>query len=292
MPERVHIKTKSHNDLTEKQRLALIQLLDDEDPQIYSHVREKLIECGSEISKLLKPHTIQGSPILRKRAKEIINYFAKRDADNEFLSFCLKNGDDLNLETGVWLLAKTQYPDLNQEAYNALLDKYAFDIAERLRHTTRGVSIINTVNFYLFDELGFTGNEIDYYNPDNSFMNMVIDKRTGNPVSLCTLYIFIAKRLKLPVAGIALPGHFMCRFQTTTEEFYIDVFNRGRILTKSDCIRYLHNSNHTMHEGFLSPVSPKNILLRMCSNLHQIYQQREQLSEAEQYQRYLIALAR
>ncbi|MGC8886074.1 MAG: SirB1 family protein [Verrucomicrobiia bacterium] len=292
MPERVQIKTRPPSGLSEKERLALINLLDDEDPQIYAHVREKLIECGSEISKLLKPFTINGTPLLRKRAKDIINYFAKKEADNEFLSFCLNNGEDLNLETGVWFLAKTQYPDLNQEAYSAMLDKYAYDIALHLKHVTRGISIVNTINYYLFDELGFVGNEVDYYNPENSFLNIVIDKRTGNPVSLCTLYILIAQRLKLPIAGIALPGHFMCRFQTTTEEFYIDVFNRGRILTKADCIRYLHNTNHTMHEGFLSPVSPRNILLRICSNLHQIYQQREQLAEAEQYQRYLVALAR
>ncbi|MGC8744093.1 MAG: SirB1 family protein [Verrucomicrobiia bacterium] len=292
MPERVQIKTKPQSGLSEKDRLALINLLDDEDPQIYSHVREKLIECGNDIIKLLKPYTINGTPLMRKRAKEIINYFAKKEADNEFLSFCLKNGDDLNLETGIWFLSKTQYPDLNQEAYSALLDKYACDIALHLKHVFRGVSVVNTINYYLFDELGFTGNEVDYYNPENSFLNIVIDKRTGNPVTLCTLYILLAQRLKLPITGISLPGHFMCRFQTTTEEFYIDVFNRGRILTKADCIRYLHNSNQTAYEGSLSPVSPRKILLRICSNLRQIYQQREQLTEAEQYQRYIDALAR
>ncbi len=278
--------------LTEKERTALIQLLDDEDPSIYSHIRQKLIECGPEICKLLKQNAIKGSPLLRKRANEIINFFGKKDADNIFLAFCINNGNDLDLENGVFLLAKTQYPDINQEAYSALIDNFAFEIGLRLKRITRGVPIINTINYYLFDDLGFVGNEVDYYNPNNNYLNIVLDKRTGNPVSLCILYILIAHRLKLPIVGIALPGHFMCRFQTSTEEFYIDVFNRGRILTKTDCIRYLHDTNNSIHDGFLSPVTPRNILLRVCSNLHQIYQQKEQRTQAEQCQRYLIALSR
>lgn len=292
MGEKVHIKVKPQGVLTEKERQALVSLLDDEDSRIYEHVREKLIECGPEIVRLLKPLTSSPNAVLRKRASEIINHFAKMDADTTFLAFCLKHGDDLDLEQGIWLLAKTQYPDLNQEAYQSLLDCFAIEIAQRLKFANRGISIINTINVVLFDELGFYGNEHDYYNPDNSYMNKVLDNRTGNPVSLCSLYILLAQRLKLPIVGISLPGHFMCRFQTSVEEFYIDVFNRGRILTKSDCIRYLRNTNRNLHEGFLAPVSPRNILLRMCSNLHQIYQQREQLDEAKKIQRYLVALAR
>ncbi len=292
MPERADIRLKQRGELSERERLALIELLDDEDPQIYAQVRERLIECGPEIIKLLKPHTISDSRLLRKRATEIINYFRKQEADNAFLEFCLKNGDDLNLETGVWLLAKTQYPEINEEGYRALLDKYASDIALRLKYALRGISIVNTINSYLFDEIGFTGNEIDYYNPDNNFMNIVIDRRTGNPVCLCTLYILVSQRLNLPVVGIGLPGHFICRYQTSSEEFYIDAFNRGRILTKADCIRYARTTNQPTEKGFLSPVTPRNILLRMCSNLHQIYLQRKQLDEERQFQRYLIALAR
>ncbi|HON07941.1 MAG TPA: transglutaminase-like domain-containing protein [Verrucomicrobiota bacterium] len=278
--------------LTEKERTALIKLLDDEDPNIYSHIRQKLIECGPEICKLLKQSAIKGSPLLRKRANEIVNFFGKKDADNIFLAFCLTNGDDLDLENGVFLLAKTQYPDINQEAYSALIDNFAFEIGLRLKRITRAVPIINTVNNYLFDDLGFVGNEVDYYNPNNNYLNIVLDKRTGNPVSLCALYILITQRLKLPVAGIALPGHFMCRFQTPTEEFYIDVFNRGRILTKADCIRYLHDTSHSIYDGYLSPVKPRNILLRLCSNLHKVYQRKEQHAQAGQYQRYLIVLSR
>lgn len=292
MFESTQIKGKPVGVLTERQRNALVRLLDDEDPYIYEHVRKKIIECGPEIVKLLKPLTASENTVLRSRASEIINHFLKEDADSTFLAFCLSHGDNLDLEEGIWLLAKTQYPDLNQEVYQSLLDTFAIEIAQRLKLTTRSVSIINTINVFLFDELGFNGNDHDYYNPDNSFMNKVIDNRTGNPVSLCSLYILLAHRLRLPIAGISLPGHFMCRFQTSVEELYIDVFNRGRILTKSDCIQYLRNTNKNLQERYLTPVSPRKILLRMCSNLRQIYQQREQLDLAEQYQRYLVALAR
>ena len=292
MFENAQIMGKPVGVLSERQRNALVKLLDDEDPQIYEHIRKKIIECGPEIVKLLKPLANSENTLLRTRASEIIYHFLKEDADSTFLAFCLRHGDNLDLEQGIWLLAKTQYPDLNQQAYQALIDAFAIEIAQRLKLATRGISIINTINVFMFDELRFSGNEQDYYNPDNSFMNKVLDNRVGNPVSLCSLYILLAQRLKLPIVGISLPGHFMCRFQTSVEEFYIDVFNRGRILTKSDCIRYLRNTNRNLHEGFLAPVCPRSILLRMCSNLHQIYQQREQLDLAEKYQRYLVALAK
>jgi len=102
----------------------------------------------------------------------------------------------------------------------------------------------------------------------------------------------IARRLRLPVAGIGLPGHFLCRYQSSAAELYVDVFQRGTFLTKADCVQYLLRGNYSVREQYLSPVTPRRLLLRICSNLHQIYQQLQSSSEATRMQRYLVALAK
>src|SRR5438552_915954 len=86
----------------------------------------------------------------------------------------------------------------------------------------------------------------------------------GQPASLCLVYLLVARRLHLPVAGIGMPGHFVCRYQSTTEEVFIDAFNGGKLLTKADCIKYLHSTGYGLKEDFLGPLSSRRILLRTC----------------------------
>jgi regulator of sirC expression with transglutaminase-like and TPR domain len=96
----------------------------------------------------------------------------------------------------------------------------------------------------------------------------------------------------LPVAGIGMPGHFLCRFQCSTDELYIDAFNRGKLLSRTDCVKYLVQTNYGFQEGLLSPATPRRILLRMCSNLHQIYLHLKLAEETARLQRYIVALAK
>ena len=93
------------------------------------------------------------------------------------------------------------------------------------------------------------------------------------------------------VVGIGMPGHFLCRFQTSTCEIYIDVFNRGKILTKGDCVKYLLQSSHSFQESHLAPVTTRRMLLRICMNLHHIYMQANDTANVARLQRYLVALS-
>ena len=283
---------KSTADLSESQIAALISLLGDEDPTVYSTVREKLVSYGTTAMGWLRPYLLSNDPVLRRRAKEIVDHFGKRDADNEFLSFCLRQGEEFDIEQGVLLLAQTQYPGINKAAYVALLDSFASDLREQIDHDGEADQVLATINDYLFRQLGFVGNEENYYDPDNSYLNRVLDRRTGNPISLAIVYLFVGRRLKLPMTGIGLPGHFICRYQTSKTEVYLDAFNRGKILTKADCIKYLVHTRHSLQEGHLAPVSARRILLRICANLHQIYAQIEAIEQTGRLQRYLVALAK
>jgi regulator of sirC expression with transglutaminase-like and TPR domain len=283
---------RSPDELSERQKAALLTLLADDDASVYQEIRHKIISFGPSAAQWLRPHALSREPALRRRAQEIILSFERQAADNEFLGFCLKHGEAFDLEQGAWKLAQTQYPDINVSGYQALLDSFAGGLEEPLRDCKKPEAILGALNHYLFDELGFFGNEEQYYDPDNSYLNRVMDRRMGNPISLCLVYLLLCWRLRLPVAGIGMPGHFVCRYQSSSAEIYIDAFNRGKLLTKADCVQYLLQGNYSVREDYLAPVSPRRLLLRLCGNLHQIYVHQEQAEAATRLQRYLVALAR
>jgi regulator of sirC expression with transglutaminase-like and TPR domain len=283
---------KPSNLLSENEKNALLRLLGDESPAVYQAVREKILSCGQPVIPWLRPCTLSNDPALRRRSQEIIQHLSRQKADNRFLSFCLTEGQDLNLEQGAWLLAQTQYPETNLEAYQALFDSYASDLLERVDLRADADQIIAAFNDYVFSVLRFKGNEEDYYDPDNNYLTRVMDRRKGNPINLCLVYMMLARRLRLPVTGIGLPGHFICRYQSASEEYYIDVFNQGKIWTKANCIQYLLYRNVAVQDELLAPVNSRRMLLRVCGNLHQIYQHLEMKEQTNRLHRYVIALAK
>jgi regulator of sirC expression with transglutaminase-like and TPR domain len=278
--------------LSESRRAALLNLLADDDHTVYQTVRQKILSYGPQTTEWLRPHVRSRDPALRRRAHEIVLHFDRQAGDNRFLGFCLRHGEDLDPEQGAWMLARSRYPDINLEAYQAVLDEYAAHLRERIEFGSGPKEILSAINHYLFVELGFSGNEENYYDPENSYLNRVIDRRTGNPINLCLLYILLGKRLRLPIAGIGMPGHFVCRYQSTAAEIYVDPFNRGKLLSKADCVQYLVHGNYSVRDDYLAPVSPRRMLLRICGNLHQIYLHVGQTEEATRVQRYLVALAK
>src|SRR5437016_10895469 len=158
--------TVSSNALSDSQKAALINLLADDDIAVYHTIRGKLLSYGHAAGDWLRPHVLSSDPVLRRRATELVQYLARQDADNRFLAFCLNQGEDLDIEEGAWLLSRTQYPDINVAAYQALFDSYAGDLRERIDFGSNPESILASINQYLFTDLGFLGNETNYYEPD------------------------------------------------------------------------------------------------------------------------------
>jgi regulator of sirC expression with transglutaminase-like and TPR domain len=276
----------------EKNRKALVSLLSDDDPYVYRTVRQKIISYGPSSALWMREHSLSSDPVLRRRANEIMNHFGSQDADNQLLAFCLNQGEDFDLEQSVMLLARTQYPNINCEAYGALLDGFARELRERLDLNASPEQILRIANEYLFRELKFSGDEQNFYDPENSYLNRVLDRRMGNPISLSLVYLLVARRLHLPMVGIGLPGHFLVRFQTSRAEVYVDAFRGGRLLSKVDCIKHVVQLRQRFDESCLAPVSARRVLLRICANLHQIYTQRKSPGQIERLQRYLVALAK
>src|SRR3954468_19064343 len=146
-------------ELADGQRSALISLLVDDDPGVYQVVRQKILSYGYAAARWLRPYLLSSDPVMRRRALEIVNYIARQNSDERFLSFCLSNGEELDLETATGLLAQTQYPDTNTVAYQALYDAWAGELRERIDFASEPDQILGTINNYLFNELGFHGNE-------------------------------------------------------------------------------------------------------------------------------------
>jgi regulator of sirC expression with transglutaminase-like and TPR domain len=283
---------KTARKLDEKERHALISLLADDDAKVYRTVRETLLSYGPSCTQWMREHTLSNDPVLRRRATEIIEHFARQDADTQFLAFCLNQGEDFDLEHGVLLLSRTQYPLINVDAYSAVLDDFAGDLRDRLDLNGPPDQILRVINDFLFRDHKFTGDEQNFYDPQNSYFNCVMDRRIGNPISLSLLYLLLARRLRLPMVGIGLPGHFLCRYQSSRAELYVDAFHGGRLLAKADCVKHVIQLRQRFDESCLAPVTARRILLRICANLHQIYTQQKSPVQIERLQRYLVALAK
>jgi len=282
---------KRPHELSEAERSALVRLLADEDPAVYRAIREKLIACGPMVTDWLRPHALSSDPYLRRRATEIVTHFERQTADNRFLAFCLRSGTVFDVGEGALLLAKTRYPDISEDGYNALLDSFATDLRQQMDLRGMDRELLEKVNRFFFRRLGFKASPENRPNPENCYLNRVLDRREGDSASLCLVYVLLGKRLRLPVTVIALPGHFLCRYQSTLAEVYIDVSCGGRIMSKADCAHYLRPESPDA-DGSGGPASPRLSLLRTCQRLHQIYEQANETQEALRLKRYVVALQR
>jgi regulator of sirC expression with transglutaminase-like and TPR domain len=277
---------------TEAQLTAMLTLLADDDPSVREAIRVRLVAGGEPVFQFLQRQRLHPVPAIRRRVVELLDQRAAERHDGEFLAYILKQGEQFDFEEGVWRFTQTRHPGINVEAFRAQLDDWAGQVRTAIRISATGEETLTALNTVLFDELGFFGNEVDYYDPANSYVNQVMDRRRGIPISLSAVYLFVARRLGLPVVGIGMPGHFLCRYQTSIEEFYIDPFHRGKLLSRVECKRRIANLAVEYDESHLAPVSSRRMLQRMIANLHLIHKERKQRAEAERLQRYLIALSR
>jgi regulator of sirC expression with transglutaminase-like and TPR domain len=190
----------------------------------------------------------------------------------------------IDLGKAALYIAKEEYPNLDIEEYLNAIDTMASEIQERLPEQRYPLRVLQTINKYLYDDLGFTGNKDDYYDPRNSFLNDVIERRTGIPITLSLLYLEIARRLDFPMVGIGMPGHFMIRPEFENVGIFVDAFNRGEIMFNEDCEERLSQIYQqpisSIPAELLQPVSNRQFLARMLTNLKMIYLSRRNFSSS------------
>ena len=180
-------------------------------------------------------------------------------------------------------IAQSSYPFLDLVLYLQELEEIAEVVASKLPMDRYPLKVIKIINEYLFEDLGFQGNQEDYYNLDNSFLNRVLETRRGIPLTLSLVYLEVAKRLQFPMVGIGMPGHFLIRPDFPEAEIFVDAFNQGEILFPQDCeakLQQIYGQQVNLEQRFLTPVSGKQMLARMLTNLKFIYLQSQDFNQA------------
>lgn len=194
-----------------------------------------------------------------------------------------RSDEQIDLASSALYIAQEEYLSLDVIKYLNALDTMALAVKERLPIENYPLKIIQAINSYLYDDLKFDGNVAEYYDPRNSFLNDVIERRIGIPITLSLVYLEIAKRIDFPMVGVGMPGHFLIRPQVAEMEIFVDPFNRGEVLFYDDCqerIRQLYGQPVTMQPEFLAPISNRQFLARMLSNLKLVYLNSQQLEKA------------
>jgi regulator of sirC expression with transglutaminase-like and TPR domain len=198
---------------------------------------------------------------------------------------------EVTLDVAALEIGVIEFPDLDLDAALFRLENLADQIHSQLAGKPSGLDFIRATNELLFDVLQFRGNDKDYYDPRNSCLNSVLMRRLGIPISLSVIYIEVARRLGRPVYGVGLPGHFIVAYEDSESRYWVDPFNGGRILSFSDCValsKTIAGVDIRSNPAVLAPVSKRQILVRMLSNLKAIYIRGEAFDKARQVLDLLI----
>ncbi|HHW4680576.1 MAG TPA: SirB1 family protein [Xylella taiwanensis] len=211
----------------------------------------------------------------------------------------LATADDqtLPLMSTALLIARDEYPDLDADLYDTMMQSYV----EYLRSEVEAISLwplkMATVNRYLFQELGYSGNHDEYYDPRNSYLNQVLERRLGNPISLAVVQIEVARRLGIPLDGVSFPGHFLVRLPVEDGILVMDPFNGGRPLDVEELRERArpHLGGEAPDDRalaqILNPAPHRTILIRILRNLHGVYANTDQWDRAARCADRILKLA-
>ncbi len=183
--------------------------------------------------------------------------------------------ENIDLVRAALTIARTEYPDLDLESYVARIDELARMAEAQISDIGDPARTIAALNHALFEEAGLRGNRDDYSDPRNSFLNDVLDRGLGIPITLALIYMEVGRRIGIPLFGVGMPGHFLLKhYDIDGREILVDCFNGGDILSPQDCQRRLdeiYSGQMTLRPEFLFAVSRRQILTRVLNNLKAIH---------------------
>ncbi len=293
----VHTLTKLEVDAPtlDRELQPLFSLLDDPDTRISETVIERLRSKGDAIlGELLDFVDLTDDELAGDRASMLVRELNEERLAKEFcvLNKRLEWGDPRALEDGAFLVARYGYPRLNIEHYRIELSALAGMLRDRIAGVHSPLEILAITNDFFFEKQKFRGNQGAFLEPDNSYLNRVIDRKMGIPISLAVAYLLIAKmRVGLPFSGSSAPGHFLIRYDGAIEEpLFVDAFNGGVVLRKRDIKRFLDASKLKYNDAFLDPAEDRTIILRMIRNLIMVFGESHDLVGQRAFKRFLRIL--
>jgi regulator of sirC expression with transglutaminase-like and TPR domain len=275
--------------IPEGQIRALIRLLSDEDDRIVRTISGRLITIGPAAVPLLQEAEIE-QPEMADRIASVLEEIRWGKLEEELVELSALPDKAMNLETGAFLIARHAYAALDVSSYQGRLDTMAQEVRARIGLRASGEETVNALNRYVFTEQGFKGNTKNYYEVENSYLNCVIDRRVGIPISLSVVYLLIGQRLGLPLFGIGMPGHFLVKYESDRYKIFIDCFNGGALLTEKNCARFLTEAGYGFDDKYLQPSPVRAILSRMVKNLLSIYAKLDEPIKTSRLTRFIEVL--
>jgi regulator of sirC expression with transglutaminase-like and TPR domain len=277
--------------MEEKELKALVSLLDDEDAQIVSHIEEKILSLGTSIIPYLEQEWESNfNPQVQRRIEDLIHTLQYELLKERILDWY--NSEEQDLLTGMWLVATYQYPDIELIKLKQDLEQIYYETWLEFKPDLYPFDEIKVINSVLFNKLKFGANTKNFHSPGNSMINIVLESKKGNPITLCVIYMMVAQKLKLPVYGVNLPNLFVLTYKDEKQApFYINAFNRGLIFSKQDIENYISELHLAPQESFFEPCSSLEIIRRVFRNLIMSFDKMGEHAKAEEVKELLLLIA-
>lgn len=245
---------------------ALVYLLDDEDGEVSQHVEQRILSLGTTAIPYLEAEWESNfNPIMQHKIEDLIHELQFTLFEERLLTW--KNGGAMDLLEGMWILATYHYPDLEIDKLKASIHQLYTDIWVQFQDEMSPVEKIKRINSIFFDIHKFAANTKNFHSPTNSMINVVLESRKGNPITLCVIYLLIAQRLNLKIYGVNLPNLFVLTYKDEDIQFYINVFNKGIVFSRSDIDHYIAQLNIKSKDLFYQPCTNLEIIQRVLRNL-------------------------
>jgi regulator of sirC expression with transglutaminase-like and TPR domain len=256
-----------HNTMNEQQIKALVSLLDDDDKEVAQLVETEIRQQGGKIIPYLESEWESAgfSPSIQQKLEDLIHDLQFKLLRERLTNWY--NGGSLDLLEGLWIVATYQYPELAIEKIRADLEQFYYEAWLEFKPDMHPIDQVRALNNVFFNKLKFGSNTKNFHSAGNSMINVVLDTRRGNPISLCCIYMLVAQKLNLPVYGVNLPNLFVLTYKHESAQFYVNAFNRGLVFMKSDIDHYIAQLNLKPNETFYQPCTNLDIIKRVLRNL-------------------------
>jgi len=270
--------------MDQKELYALISLLDDPDEEIYNHIRERLLSLGHEVIPALESAWEESfDTLIQNRIENIIQKIQFSKVAGSLREWSLHRSNDLL--AGALLVARYQYPDLDEAKIRKHIEQIKQDVWLELNNNLTALEKVKVINHIMFDVHNFSGNTTNYHAPQNSYINNVLESKKGNPLSLSILYSIIAQDLDIPIYGVNLPEHFVLAYRdddnimssitnepTNNVLFYINPFSKGSVFNRKEIDAFLKQLKVTPQDYFYEPCSNIDMIKRLLRNLINSYE--------------------
>ena len=273
---------------------SLISLIDDRDEGVYELVQGQIIGLGKEVLPLLdKAFDQSDSELMSSRLKDLISQLNLIRTREEIRDWKLNNSR--NLYEGLSILAKFQYPKLAIEKITQSINKIRQELWLEVNDNMTALEKVRILNNLFFEIHMFRGDSKDFFAPENSFLNDVIMRKKGNPITLSAIYSIVAQSVNIPIYGVNMPNHFIVAYadRLYTQPlsdigindilFYVNPFNRGEIYSLKEMRHFLTSMKVVPRDSYLVPCSNITIVQRSLNNLITIYENLGQIETAENF---------